>query len=297
MILNKLNKIKIYITVNKYILIPIFGKETLAKMFYKFKTKEKLNLRSPIKYNEKIQSRKLDENNTEYIKCADKFLVRDVVKKRIGEEYLIKNYFAKEKITVEDLKELPNSFVLKTNNASQTNIIVFDKTEENLNDLVKKMNSYVKLEYGYAMLELFYNNIKPLIIAEELLVGEDGQVPYDYKFHCFKENNDFKIYIQVDYDRFQNHQRNMYNEDWKLLDFTIGFKTEQREVEKPEKLKEMIELTKKMSNKYNYSRVDFYLCNGDIYFGEITFTHGSGYERFTPDEMNIKFGELWKDEN
>ena len=41
-------------------------------------------------------------------------------------------------------------------------------------------------------------------------------------------------------------------------------------------------------------RVDFYDINGQIYFGEMTFSHWSGMTPFDPDEWDKKFGEWIK---
>ena len=37
--------------------------------------------------------------------------------------------------------------------------------------------------------------------------------------------------------------------------------------------------------------MDFYNINGKIYFGEFTFTHNAGMERFEPIEWDYKIGE------
>jgi len=289
-----MRKIKLYIFLNKYILLPIFGTKKLLKFFFKLKKGQKLDFNELETFNQKIQKRKLEENNDFFILCADKDKVREYVSKKIGEKYLIPMYFSKSKIEKKDLELLPNSFILKTNNASKTNIIVFDKEKENISSLVKTMNKYVKLKFGYAMLELFYNNIQPKVVAEKLLLGEDGNVPYDYKFHYFYNGGKEKIFVQVDYDRCSNHGRNIYNENWELQPFTLGFESDQREVDKPEKFGEMIEVVKKLANKLNYVRVDLYYVDKNIYFGELTFTHGGGYEDFYPEEYDLILGEYWK---
>lgn len=291
--MSKIKKIKIYITLNRYLLLPLFGKERLLKLFYKLKLKQKLNLSNPMKFSEKIQVRKLDEDNELFIKCADKYKVREYVSEKIGEEYLIPIYFAKESIAINDLEKLPNSFVLKTNNGSSTNIIVFDKKKENLSNIVSKINKYSKLKYGYAMLELFYNKIKPMIIAEKLLLDNDN-VPFDYKFHCFNDNKQCKIFIQVDYDRFTMRGRNLYDEHWNEVSYVLGYKSDNRVIKKPEKLDEMIDIVKKLADNISYVRVDLYYIDNKIYFGELTYTHGSGYVHFEPEEYDKIWGNYWK---
>ncbi|WP_407537076.1 ATP-grasp fold amidoligase family protein [Cetobacterium somerae] len=45
----------------------------------------------------------------------------------------------------------------------------------------------------------------------------------------------------------------------------------------------MIGLSKKLTEEFEFVRVDFYECNGNLYFGELAFT---------PDEWDYKLGEM-----
>ena len=44
---------------------------------------------------------------------------------------------------------------------------------------------------------------------------------------------------------------------------------------------------------FDQVRVDLYHMQNQIYFGEMTFTDGSGYEAIFPEEWDIALGELW----
>lgn len=290
--MSKISKEKI----GKMILKTI-GLKNALKLYYRIKTGRKLNLKNPTRYSEKIQLRKyLHHSNELYILCADKYKVREYIKEKIGEEYLVPMYFAKEQITVEDLEKLPNAFVLKTNNATKTNIIVRNKQEENLEEIVRKMNEYTKLKFGYRTFELFYNKIKPMIIAEKYIGSSDGLVPNDFKFFCFKNNgSNPKIIIQVDYGRFSDsHVRHFYNEDWKEIPMTNRKNSPiDHIVEKPQNYEKMLEIVKILGNDFDFVRVDLYEVEGKIYFGELTFTDGSGYNPIKPDEYDKIFGSYW----
>ena len=41
---------------------------------------------------------------------------------------------------------------------------------------------------------------------------------------------------------------------------------------------------------FPYVRVDLYLHTSRIYFGELTFYHGSGLERFSPPDTDLTLG-------
>ena len=278
----------------KHIMLPIFGLERSVKIYFYLKTKQKINVKSPTGFCEKIQVRKLNSKSI-YSELADKYKVREYVKEKIGEEYLIPLYFAKEKITVEDLEKLPNSFVLKTNNGCKTNIIVKDKTKEDLNKIVKQMNKYTKRRFGYNSFEVFYNDIKPLIIAEEY-IGDENSVPIDYKFHTFNQKNGkFIIKIQADQGRFSgHHNREYFNESWQLEPYYNSERLKDYKFEKPKNLKKMLEVAKKLASDFDYVRVDLYSVGNKVYFGELTFTHGSGYEVLSPKKYDQEWGSYWK---
>lgn len=279
-------------------MLKFFGLKKSLKIYYYLKTGMKLNIDNPTRYSEKIQYRKLNYKNPLYVLCADKYKVRDYVQKKIGEEYLIPQYFAKKRIEKKDLEKLPNNFVLKTNNASKTNVIVNDKNKMDLDAIVKKMNRYVKYKFGYRTFELFYNDIEPLIIAEKY-IGTQEQVPNDYKFYCFKQKNGtIKMIIQMDVARFtKDHARAYLNEKWEMLPYGNEDAASKKHIKfnKPKKIKEMIEIAKKLSSDFDYVRVDLYEVEGKIYFGELTFTDGSGYDLLKPDKYDIEWGTYWNE--
>ena len=64
---------------------------------------------------------------------------------------------------------------------------------------------------------------------------------------------------------------------------------------KPKKLKEMIEIAKKLSSEFDYVRVDLYEVEGKIYFGEMTFYPLGGMTPYNPknfDEFLVSYLKL-----
>lgn len=274
--------------------IKIFGLKNSLKIYYFLKMKRKLNLKDPKRFSEKIQLRKLNYNNSLYYLCADKYLVRDYVKNKIGEKYLIPLLFVGDNLTKKDISSLPKSFIIKTNNASKTNIIVLDKKNTNFDDIIKKTDCYLESNFWYRSFEMFYSKIKPKVIVEKLIFDNNGNLPDDYKFHVFKDKKDYKIIIQIDSDRITNHKRAFYDENWNRLGYSFGFQNNEENKSKPQNFNKMLEISKKLANDFDYVRVDLYNVNGKIYFGELTFTHGSGYEKFVPDSVDFEWGSYWK---
>ena len=60
----------------------------------------------------------------------------------------------------------------------------------------------------------------------------------------------------------------------------------------PPNLQLMNELAYKLCQDFKHVRVDFYNINGQIFFGEFTFTSYGGYFKFNPREWDKKLGDL-----
>lgn len=251
-----------------------------------------LNLENPQTFNEKIQWLKLYDSTPLKTKLADKYLVREYVKEKIGEEYLIPLLGVWQNPDDINFDELPEKFVLKTNHGSGWNIIVKDKSKINVEQAKSQLNEWLHTNYAFCCgLELHYKNIKPLIIAEEYIETNNNDLE-DFKFLCF--NGQVK-YIWVDKNRYTEHKRNIYNIDWILSDKQIS---ENHVYEnfancpKPFNLNKMIEFAKILSKGFSFVRVDFYENNKKMYFGELTFTSASGTHIFTPESFNNELGNL-----
>ena len=82
-------------------------------------------------FGEKIQWMKLYGNLEKYTDYADKYKVREYIKEKIGEEYLIPLLGVYDK--AEDIlyEKLPNKFVIKCNHGSGYNLIVLNKDSIN----------------------------------------------------------------------------------------------------------------------------------------------------------------------
>lgn len=80
-------------------------------------------------YTEKMQWSKLFDNSPIKTKLTDKYMVREWVADKIGEEFLIPLLGVWDSFEEIDFSNLLDRFVLKTNNASGTNMIVNNKKE------------------------------------------------------------------------------------------------------------------------------------------------------------------------
>lgn len=250
----------------------------------------KLNWDNLQTYTEKMQWAKLYDKNPLKAVLTDKYLVREWVEKTIGREYLIPLLGVWDRFDDIDFSRLPNRFVLKTNHGSGTNLIVKDKSKLNLKRAKRMFDDWMSIDYAYnSNFEMHYTDIKPKIIAEKYMETSTGELP-DYKFLCFDGR---PYYCWVDSGRFTNHTRNVYDLDWNLQSWSQCHPISEVSIEKPTNFETMVMLAQKLSEGLSHVRVDFYNVDGNIYFGEMTFTNASGLERIYPDEWDKRLGDLW----
>jgi hypothetical protein len=262
------------------------------KRWYKRNTGKILNLDPPTTYNEKIQWMKLHDSTAKKTELADKYRVRQYVAERVGEKYLIPLLGVWENADEMDFDVLPDRFVLKANHGCAWNIIVKDKGKLNFKNARKTLNRWLKMNYAFCGgLQLHYRDIKPLIIAEEYIEGIDLT---DYKFLCF--DGEVK-YCYVISDRHKSPARYVYDLNWNKQPFVFkvyGSSEPKSPIDKPNNFDEMVECAKALCEGINYVRVDLYNANGRVYFGEMTFTQGSGTLPIIPTEYEKVLGDMIK---
>lgn len=244
------------------------------------------NLDNPNTFNEKIQWIKLYDRNPLYTQLADKYLVRDYVSNKIGDGYLNQLLAAYDNPDQIDFSSLPDSFVLKANHGSGTNIIVKDKSILDEKEVRETTRQWLSKNYYNAGREWCYKNITPRIICEPLLTDIYDQMPKDYKVFCF---NGEPLCIQVDVDRFENHTRVFFDTNWQQQDFELFYEKPVKSVTRPDRLDEMMELSRKLAKDIPFVRVDFYALP-QLVFGEMTFYPENGFGPFRPVEWDAKMG-------
>ena len=274
----------------KYILIAlpdnIFYNLIACITYWRFKKSYRwMDINCPTTFNEKIQYLKLHPTVKDGAILADKFEVREYIKDTIGEQYLIPLLGVWDRANRINFDELPNQFVLKTNHGSGWNIICTDKKKLNLSKSINSLNRWLKMNAYFLSREWQYKNITPLIIAEQFLEYNI----YDYKFFCFNGNPRF---VQVDIDRFSNHKRLYYDMDWRKLDFSIAYPLYNQNIQKPSQFEEMKLIVQKLSKDYSFVRIDLYIHDQKVYFGEITLYPEGGSAPFIPKKYNRIIGEF-----
>jgi len=266
----------------------------LEKILFKRQHGYKLNLKNPKSYNEKIIWKKIHDRNPLLPIVADKYRVRDYLRKVLGkneaEKILIPLLFVTDRPETIPFDKLPGEYIIKANHGSGWNIIVEKNSGIDKKAIIRKCKYWLGSYYGAFGNEWAYQEIKRKIIIEKLLRDEKGRLPSDYKFHMIHGEC---IFIQVDFARHTNHKRSLFDKNWNFIN-TVNAYPMGPIIKKPNNLEEMITLSQLLSKPFDCMRVDLYSINNKIYFGELTNYHGGGTNYFTPISMDFEIGKSWK---
>lgn len=257
------------------------------KKYFKYNNKP-LNIDTPTEFMEKIQWLKLNFYKEEYGCYVDKFEVRKYVASKIGEQYLNPIYGVFDSFKDINFSILPNKFIIKGTHGSGMNILVTDKTKIHLNNVEKKIKSFLNKKYFKVNREYVYKNLKPKIVVEKLIDTGNEQLK-DYKFYCF---NGVPKYVLVKTSVDGVEKKCFYDLNWtKICQEIVSKDYFEDEFEKPENFNEMLEVATKLSEGFIFIRVDLYSHEDSVIFGELTFFPTGGMKRFKIELLNKELGE------
>ena len=259
-----------------------------SKLLFRKKFGYKLNFKNPVTFNEKLQWLKLYDRKDIYTTMVDKYEVKKYVANIIGEKYVIPTLGLYNKFEDINFDKLPNQFVIKCTHDSGGIVICKNKKKFDIMQAKEKISRSLSRNFYYYGREWPYKNVRPRIIIEKYMEDESKVELKDYKIFCF--NGEPKL-IMVDTGRFTDHKRNVYDIKWNKINMSINFPNDATKNQiKPKKLEELVELSRKLSYDIPFVRTDFYIIKEDIYFGELTFFPGSGFQSIQPVEWQEILG-------
>lgn len=287
-----LKKVKSYIywKLNLDRLYYNMSDEDYIRLNYKKVFGKELNYENTRTFSEKIQWLKIYNRRPEYTNMVDKLAAKEYVKSLIGEEYIIQTLGVWNDFNEIDFNKLPSQFVLKCTHNSGGIIICKDKSKLNKRKAKNRINHSLKRNYYLSSREWPYKDVPAKIIAEEYLENNENGLN-DYKIWCF---NGEPKYIQFISGRIGNDvYEAFYDVNWNLQTFSYHNQILKKEIEKPQCLEELLELSRKIAKKQPFVRCDFYVLEDkSIRFGEITFYPMSGFEIWKPSKMDEVLGDM-----
>lgn len=274
------------------------------RRLYKEKNGEQLNLNSPKTFTEKLNWLKLYDKRPEYTIMADKYAVRKYINSILGERFLVPLLGVWDNPEEIDFSLLPNRFVLKANHDSNIFVCV-DKERQRFEDksgriiigfaeVVQELKRRLQIDYYKFFREWPYKNIPRKVICERFMENTNGDSLLDYKLFCF---NGIPKLIMINSNRFQEGgvKTDIYDTNWNHLDMQDeGYPMLGDVFAKPPEINELLQISTQLAEGIPFVRIDYNVWDRVIYFGEFTFYHNAGMERFQPEEWDRKLGE-WLD--
>lgn len=262
------------------------------KILFRLSIGEKLNLKDPKTYNEKLQWMKINDRKPIYTKMVDKYEARSIIAEKIGEEYLIPLLGVWDSPDMIPWEELPNQFVLKCTHGSGTNIICQDKEKLDIATVNTQLKKWLKTNWYWFGREWPYKNVKPRIIAERFMIDDKLKELRDYKVYTFM--GEAKIAFIASQRHTGRMKADYFDRNFNHLVFYWGHENAEVCPEKPKNYERMFEIAEILAEGIRELRVDFFEVNGKLYVGEMTFFDASGLEAIQPKDWDYKLGS-WID--
>lgn len=242
-------------------------------------------LSNPRTFSEKITYIKFCELDlTNYV---DKIKAKETARAIVGSEHIIPTLYSGESLPPHDLRAWRLPYVVKVNNGSGGNIFVRETPDHSRID--RDVERFLSYDFSRVSDERFYAKIEPKVFVEPFIAVGD-ELPKDYKFFVF----DGRVHmVDIHTDRENRHKRTFFSRDFEALPIRLGYDTDAENIEKPEDFDKMVILAEKLGKGFGFVRVDLYNIDGDIFFGEFTFTPASGLQRFDPPSTDDELGKLW----
>lgn len=247
----------------------------------------KLDLADPRTLADKICWIELNTDQTLSARCTDKWAVRDYVSEKGLERLLVPAYGPWRHVEDIDLNALPHSFALKATHGCEMNYLVPDKDALDVNDMFACANKWLIEDYPRACVEPHYKLVPHRLYAEDY-IGNMNEI-VDYKFHCINGEPSFVLTCS---ERDRGLKLNLYDLDWNPIKGLQGSMKNDKEIDRPRLLDEMIDVSRTLSSDFDFVRVDLYETDGGIMFGELTFSPACGIMNYYTDEFIGKWGEV-----
>lgn len=273
-------------------LLSFIPDEPYIKFVYRIKTGKRLNLKNPRGFTEKQNWLKIHDIHPEYAQLVDKLKVREIVKEKIGEKYLIELLGSWDRFEDINFDLLPQKFVLKCNHDSGSVKLINDKNKIDKAELSKFFSGRLSLNPYCFGREYPYKTVKPKILAERFMENDSGEPIRDYKFLCFNGEPKY-VFVCSERGSESGTKFDFFDMDFNHLDIrSADGENSKKLIEKPISFEEMKQCVRVLAKKIRFVRMDFYEINGKCYFGEYTFFDSGGYDVYRPIEVEYKLGDM-----
>lgn len=260
---------------------------------FRKETGRSLNLKNPQTFDEKLLWMELYWRNPLKTRCSDKYALRAYVEAQGYGRLLPELLGVYEQSGAIDFDALPERFVLKCTHGWGFNIICTNKGGLDRTAARRKLDAWMKTDFSRQFGEIHYAGIKPRIICEEYLDDGTGELPRDYKVHCFHGRAQFTTLCAGRNLDGSGATYEHYDRQWKSrLDYSKSGPPPREILPEPEAYPEMLAAAEALSRPFPYVRMDFFGVQGRAVIGEMTFTPASGIDKGYRDDVQKLLGAM-----
>ena len=234
-----------------------------------------VNLENPQNIVDRINWYKIYDKDPRKVKWADKiYAMRNLKDMGLSDLIIPPVFYTYDYLARETYLALPEGkYIIKCNHGSGWNIRFERKKLKDAIYMFDKIKEWISLNYAYVTgYEWQYEQITPGIIIQQ----DYGQLK-DWMFWC--ENGEIK-YVQTARKLGKNLEEffTFTDADGNKPDAYIGVEPMRFHLLESEKviLEKMKPIAKTLASDFKFVRVDLYYINGQVKFGELTFSPCSG---------------------
>ena len=239
-----------------------------------------VNLENPQNIVDRINWYKIYDKDPRKVKWADKiYAMRNLKDMGLSDIIIPPVFYTYDYLARETYLSLPEGkYIIKCNHGSGWNIRFERKKLKDAIYIFDKIKEWISLNYAYVTgYEWQYEQITPGIIIQQ----DYGQLK-DWMFWC--ENGEIK-YVQTARKLGKNLEEffTFTDADGNKPDAYIGVEPMRFYMLESEKviLEKMKPIAKTLASDFKFVRVDLYYINGQVKFGELTFSPCSGKLLYT----------------
>lgn len=243
----------------------------------------------PRSFTHRLFHKMARDRNPLLVRTSDKLAVRGYVEERLGHGYLPELHAVVDSPAELLHLHLPDSYVVKaTHGSGMTAIVPVDSREARARAMIQA-RQWLARHHWRRHGEWGYRAVPRRLIVEEFLDAGDGASPPDWKWYCF---GGVARLVHVDFGRQSGHTRNFYDSNGTRLDLRLHYPPGP-EITLPESFGTMREIAERLSQPFDFVRVDLYAHDNRVLVGELTHYPGAGNRSFDPPEWDEKLGAFW----
>ncbi len=248
----------------------------------------------PRRFSDKMQWRKLFDDDARLGIFCDKLATRFYVTERAGAGHVVPVLWSGERPDDIPFHRLDPPYVLKSSHASGHLAIVRAGEAPDADRLREKARGWLAYCHGLAMVEPGYVHVPRRLLVEPLVAAPDGGPVWEYRFLCF-DGRPFLIQCSVAREPDRKWTSAYFDAGFRPIPFrmvtsTIG----DLPPPPPARAAAMLRLAARLAEGVSHLRVDMYAAPGGPLVNELTPYCWSGLEPFESDDDDLWLGAAWR---